>query len=162
MGKMKIQYDSGFLLDLGTLASFDAVAGTFRIDGSRGSGFRVSRSVFFLRFTGKTATEGPIIWGLSMNLTPALVEAAIEADPQTPSDDDSRGDGGWIKPCGIIGLEETAGRLTDFGGLVVNPNWSCIEAQNYQLWAYNQDTSTLTTGMRIHGFAEHMGVWLRD
>ncbi len=169
MADLEISYENNGALVLSTLASLDAVNADFKIDASRGSGFRVAKTRIAAVLKGKTAIEGPILWGMACNLSAAEVESAIEADPQTRVDDNSRGQGTWIKMLGLIGINMTAGPLTGGVGLQtgaasfidVKVNWSVIEGQALTLWAYNLGAQ-LSTGSIIQFVAENMGVWLRD
>ncbi len=164
-----ISYENNGALVLSTLGSLDVVNADFKIDASRGSGFRIAKTRLAATLKGKTATEGPILWGLACNLAAAELEEAIEADPQTSVDDEKRGEGTWIKMLGLIGINMTAGALTGNGGgndgaasfMDIVINWSVIEGQAFTLWAYNLGAA-LTTGSIIQFTAENMGVWLRD
>ncbi len=162
MADLRQQFEDDFVLNLLTLAAGDVTAGTFKIDGSRGQGFRVAKSMLHVHLIGKTATEGPITFGVAFNMTAAAIEAAIEADPQASIEDNSRGEGTYIMPLGMITLADTEGRLSPRAGYVISPNWSIIEGQNYQFWAFNMSGGALTTGAALHVFASHFGVWLCD
>ncbi len=169
---VEINYEEAFVFPLGTLAAKDIIALVTKIDSARLNGFRIAKIRIAAAVTAKTAAEGPLAWGIGCNIGAASIEAAIEADPQSKVADNVRGDGTWIKTLGIIPLEMTAGALTGTTGggasghaagmdeYVVN--WSVIEGQEFNVWAYNMGTGALTTGAVIHSFMEIMGVWLRD
>ncbi len=165
---VEIQYESGLnVLGLGTLAAKDAVNVDTNIDASRLQGFRVASINIAAVVSGKTASEGPIMWGLSCNMTAAEVESSIEADPQDSTVETDHGKGQWLKIMGLIPLASTSGSLTGDGSNVAKPdhlkiNWSVIEGKNMSVWAYNLDSSPLTTGTLITYVMEIFGVWLRD
>jgi len=160
------QYDNNGTLTLGAQGALDVLSTNTKIDGARKQGFRVTKSNWFFQATGKTATEGPIIIGIACNADAAEIEAAIEADPQAPSDDDSRGMGVYIKPLFLMGIAQT--EFPAAGDAVMKPftvsygknGWSIPEDQALTVWAYAM--GALTTGTVIRFFAEHFGVWLRD
>lgn len=161
-----IGYEEDLEFTLGALGANDAIAQATKIDATRLNGFRVSKVRISAVVRAKTASEGPISWGLLANYSAAELEAAIEADPQSSTDDNVRGDGQWLTHLGLIGQEIVAAPLTG-GGLVaqpieVMPNWSVIEGKNFSIWAHNQDGSALTAGTIINAFCEFFGVWLRD
>ncbi len=169
---VEISYEEDGLLTLSTLGALAAISQATKIDASRGNGFRVSKVNIAAQVEGKTAAEGPLIWGLSANMTAAQVKAAIEADPQNRTADNVRGAGQWLKFLGVIGLNQTEGALTGPAGgipssasmqfMEVPVNWSVIEGQNFQLFVYNTFGSALTTGTLIRFYMEIFGVWLRD
>ncbi len=167
-----VQYDQDLSLSLGTLGAVDAIAqASAKIDAGRENGFRIAKLNIMGTLTGKTATEGPIAWGIACNMNAAEIELAIESDPQDSAENDDRGVGTWLKPLGMITLEQTAGPLTGGGSggtqggvatmIEVKVNWSVLEGHDFTVWAYNQG-SALTTGAILTFFVEYFGVWLRD
>ncbi len=161
-----IQYDNDGILPLSTLAANDVISVDTKIDGSRLQGFRIAVLSILATITGKTATEGPLLWGVSCNMAAGSIESAIESDPQSSAADNNRGEGAWLKILGMIGLEVSEGPLTGGNSLMVLPlnvkvNWSVIEGQSLQVWVYNMGAA-LTTGTVFHFAIEEMGVWLRD
>ncbi len=165
------QFDNDGTLNLGALASLDAVLVNTKIDGSRGAGFRVVQSNFWFAMNNKTTDEGPIMIGISASMVAGEIEAAIEADPQDPTSDDARGKGTFIKPLFMIGKDELKIPIaTDGDERSWKPHkisygkngWSIREEKALSVWGYNMDGAALTTGIVIEFFAEHFGVWLRD
>ncbi len=162
-----IQYENDGLLSLGTLAANDAISSSTKIDSARLNGFRIAKVNVLASVEGKTTTEGPIIWGVSCNMNAAQVEDAIEADPQSSPDDDSKGVGQYLKMLGLIGIGTVAESLTGelLGVAQMTPvvmNWSVIEGKQFEVWAYNTGAGALTTGTAIRWAMEIFGVWLRD
>ncbi len=161
------QFDIGISLDLGTLGVADVITAESSIDGSRKQGFRVTKSKILLEMSGKTAGEGPILFGVAANFPGAPeVELALEADPQGRNEQDSaRGKGTFLKVLALfmsvpINIPTTRPQMFEFS--YGKNGWSVPEAEKLVYWARNQDTSALTTGTRISISAEHFGVWLRD
>lgn len=160
---VEIQYDNDILWHLDTLAANDVTMQASSIDASRSQGFRVAKSRIFATFTGKTAAEGPLVWGVAANLDATQLEQILEADPQDKMAETRRADGMYFKTLGIIQSGDTSGFLTPDGQAVeVTPNWSIPEGEGLFYWVYNQGGASLTTGTYISIFAEHYGVWLRD
>ncbi len=165
MGNLEILYDEDFSLAVGALAGNDLVGGATKIDGGRLNGFRVVKTRLIGSFTGKTTAEGGVIWGLGIfpTASAAVVESILEADPQSALGQTFKQEGTWVKPMGMMRLEETEGSLHPGAGFVdVDINWSVPEGAELMVWAYNQQSGALTTGTVLNLFMQHMGVWLRD
>ncbi len=93
----------------------------------------------------------------------------MENDAQDQNDAPSRGSGVFIKPLFIVGEDELQIPLASapgpdkmFSFSYGKNGWSVQEAEQWSVWAYNMDSSGLTTGTVFRFFAEHFGVWLRD
>ncbi len=122
-----------------------------------------------MSFAGKTAGEGPILFGVAANYKDAAaIAAALNSDIQSPQEDDSRGKGNYLQVLGYLPLAST----NSFNGNFRDPErymiswgkngWSIPEDQSLVYWAFNTDGSAITTGASIQIAAEHFGVWLRD
>lgn len=158
---LEILYDD-VVIDVGALASKDAISVDSKIDSSRLNGFRVMKTEYWISYEGKTTAQGPIMVGYSPTLTAQQVENGIEADPQVSSAvDETAKSKAPIFPLEMIGAEGTAKVEDSFKGSF-NPRWSTPEGVSAIWWAYNMDAAVLTTGLLIHIFAKHYGVWLRD
>ncbi len=149
---------------LSTLGTNDAISVATKVDNTRLRGYRMIKSIFHFGVTGKTATEGPIIVGVAINMSAGDIEKAMEADPQSPSEDDARGIGGFIKTLFMLDNPATVWPV-GFNGMIEvsygKNGWSCPQGQAVTVFAYNT-ASTLSTGTIIQWVAEHFGVWLRD
>lgn len=161
-----INYEEDGSLALGTLESLNAISGATKIDATRLQGYRIAKVDLSMTVKAKTAAEGPICFGIACNMSAAEVEKAIEADPQSSTDDNERGEGGWLKMLGIIPVSAIAGPITGtISGaaqmITVMVNWSVIEGKEFTVWAYNMGAQ-LTTGTIISWIMEIFGVWLRD
>ncbi len=162
-----IGYEHDGVLTLGALAGNKPSVQATKIDASRLNGFRLAKLRIAASVVGKTATEGPIAWGIACNLDADQIESIIEADPQASVEDDDHGAGEWIKTLGLIPLKAVEEPLTGPSGAVAamddhKVNWSIIEGKDFTVWAYNMQSTALTTGTLIHFFCEFFGVWLRD
>ncbi len=162
-------FDNDITFNLGTLAALDVVQVNSKIDGARNQGFRVVKSSVHFMMGGKTTDEGPIMIGVACNALSPEVEEIMEADPQSPSDNDERGMGVFIKPLFMITKNELELPLASapserlsFTFTYGKNGWSVPEDQQLAYWAYNMDDAALTTGTQLRIFAEHFGVWLRD
>lgn len=158
---LAIVYDD-VTVTLGTLASKDAIAEASKIDSTRGNGFRIMKTEYWVDFRGKTANEGPLMVGMSAIFDAAGVESAIEADPQDSSEDSNN----LLakRPIWPLALLQAApdGNDQQVQMHSVNPRWSVPEGENLYWWVYNMGAAGLTTGTVVHIFAKHYGVWLRD
>ncbi len=169
MANPELQYDDNVTLTLSTLGATTVIATNSKIDSSRASGFRIIKSKIFAQFTGKTAAEGPVMFGVAIGYTAAEVEAILEQDPQSRVAAIEKGKG-YIEPIGMVPLEAVAGPVTGptggsgahAGMFETTPNWSCPEGASLSYWAYNMGSGALTTGTLFRVFAQHYGVWLRD
>ncbi len=173
MGDLRQQFETGTLpLVVGALTTLNLISQALKIDGTRLQGYRLAKMRIAVQLEGKTATEGPLIWGFSANMTEAQTELALESDPQGKARDIARGDGSWIKIMGLIPVAFTVGPLTGAGGgtsqtlvaelIDVKVNWSITEGNDFRIWVYNMDTSTITTGTILTLVGEFFGVWLND
>lgn len=165
---LKQQFDEDNAITLGTLGAGLAILGTGVIDNTRLNGFRLTKSRIGVTLSGKTTAEGPIAYGVSCNVSAVELAAILQADPQSRTKDDDRGDGAFVYTMGVIGELTTAfpGATPDGPPVMVSipygkNGWSVIEGDTWALWAFNMGAQ-LTTGTVIKFFAEHYGVWLRD
>ncbi len=164
------QFDIDLPLPVGALAAGAAVIANSRIDAARENGFRIVKSQLFLTLTGKTTAEGPIAFGVAMNVpNAAAITAILDADPSDSKADISRGEGVFVKILGVLGLLETSFPPISRDGpgwmmeISYGKNgWSIPEGRGLVYWARNNDGSALTTGTILTFSAEHFGVWLRD
>lgn len=158
-----IDYDENVTLTLGALAGLDVIAQNSKIDSSRENGFFLIRSTILAEVQAKTASEGPIVWGIAIGVAQGDIEQALEADPQSAFGLRLKNPNTYIKPLGLIAFGDTAKNLTpDSNPIVISPKWTVAEGHNLSYWAYNMNASALTTGTLIRIFAEHMGRDLRD
>ncbi len=171
---VEIQYEQDIQFALSTLGAATALKAATKVDASRLNGFRIAKVNVAATLRNKTASEGPILWGLQCNMSAADIKAAIESDPQSSTADNDRGDGTWLKILGLIGFPTTDAPLTGGVGpgatavslvahmMEVKVNWSVIEGQDFSVFAFNMGSGALTTGTIIDAVLEIFGVWLRD
>ncbi len=155
-------YDQQFNFTLDTLAAGTVVGLSTKIDGGRGSGFKVVKSQIWLDFGQKTTDEGPIMFGVAASLNAAEIQEALVSDPQSRVPVDNEHSKRPIWPLLMIGKDVTSNDQAVIEMTLVEPGWSIIEGQSYTYWAFNMDTALLTTGTRLSIFAKHTGVWLKD
>ncbi len=171
---VEVQYEQDIQLALSTLGAGTALKAATKIDSARLNGFRIAKVNIAATLRNKTASEGPIVWGLQCNMSAAEIKAALEADPQDSTADDDKGDGQWLKILGFVGVTATDAPLTSDAGpgatavslaarmMEVKVNWSVIEGKDFSLFAFNIGSGALTTGTIIDAIMEIFGVWLRD
>ncbi len=165
MSDLAIQWSTGSLA-LATLAASTALLEPTKVDASREQGFRVTKIETMVGFTGKTAGEGPILWGLAFGQTAAEIEEAIEDDPQGMQNaanvelQEHQNRPVW--PIGILDPAAVAGVIDEGKVIVLRPNWSAPEGGTMDFFAYNFGSGTLTTGTVMRYVYKLFGVWLRD
>lgn len=154
---------------MATLGAGASIVQSSLIDAARENGFRLTKSRIWITMTGKTAGEGPISFGVAINLpNAASLDNLMNADPQDSKADISRGQGVFVQVLGKFGLLVTAYPSQDQGlsqmfEISYGKNgWSVPEGRALLVWARNHDSSALTTGTIMEFTAEHFGVWLRD
>ncbi len=151
---------------IGTLGGLAALNVSTKVDAARDQGFRVVKAQTAVCWDNKTTGEGPIIVGFSANQSSTGVEECMEADPQNPNTDGGGQDqfranrACW--PIAIINLTETNGRLANGAFVDIPIKWSMPEHGDFDVWAYNNSPSPLTTGTLITVAFKLFGVWLRD
>jgi len=161
------QFDEDHNVTLGALSGAAAIFGASKIDAGREQGFRLVKSNVTVSFTGKTASEGPISFGVCCNVpTAAELASVLVNDPQGSSSNKKRADNWFIKPLGVISLLATATDAQNniemtFEISYGKNGWSIPEGSALNYYAFNMG-SALTTGTVIIISAEHFGVWLRD
>ncbi len=165
------QFSTNVGITVGTLATLTPIKGTSRLDGSRNQGYHLIYAKLAGFFAGKTATEGPLIFGLWAGATISQIAAYFNDDPQNRQA--SRGnDGAWVRVLSVIGVDSTEGDLLAKQGDVnvqgtsrferEMVKWSIPENQAFGVFLFNLDSGTLTTGMTANVQIELFGSWLRD
>ncbi len=154
-------------LSLGTLAAVDAIVASSKLDAGQKDGYWLKETRVAASFTGKTAAEGPILWGVAINMTDAAqIEAYIEDDPGDAGDVMLRGSDDIVKILGHISEEKTGGNALDGVPFVDidwgRKGWTKRVDRALLYWAYNLDGGALTTGMILKISAQHLGKWIRD
>ncbi len=158
-------------ITLGTLAALDLIAATSGVlDGATEQGFRVFDGSFAADLDGKTTAEGPVVVGLSLNLSGSNIESIMEAKPGSKFEVINTFPGSWIRPLWMLHRSATAGMLSLDGNAraigtfmhIPKIQWSIPEGEFATWWAYNLFGSALTTGTTIRIFGSYYGVWLND
>ncbi len=165
MSELAIQWQTGSLA-LVTLNASTALLEPTNVDASREQGFRVTKMETAVAFTGKTANEGPILWGLAFGQTAAEIEEAIESDPQGMFNEANQElqerQNRPVWPIGIINPLPVAGVIDEGKMITLKPNWSAPEGGTMDFFAYNFGSGSLTTGTVIRYVYKLFGVWLKD
>ncbi len=153
-------------LPLGALATVTAVIGGSQVDSSRLNGIRIIDMWLNVTWHAKTDTEGPITYGIGRDLeSVTLLKGALEADPQGFADKDENEK--LTRNVMVLGVIPTAGvaqQPSAFTGMRrIKFPWKEInEGSDLQVWAFNRDVNTLTTGTIIDFEFVINGEWLRD
>lgn len=154
--------------NLGTLATLTAVS----LDGTYGTpitrAFLMKAVNYWLTLESLTTSEGPVIIGLA-NGTATVAEIANWFSALTVADSDDAGAAGIIAQLKTIVYAQSVIVLDGRADTVLSirktlgGRGSGIPVQEdtgFQLFAFNADISTLTTGARIRGVYAVEGVWL--
>jgi len=159
------QYDADVQLDLGALASGAITSVNTKLDAARGQGFFLKSFGWTGEYVAKTASEGPILWGWSLNMTATEINVLLNNDPSSRSDAPARGGNMWMRYGGMIRFGGTAGALHGGNGEDThtreNVMWSLDEGQAMNLWARNIGT-ILTDGASLNVACDYIGNWLND
>ncbi len=154
-------------LNAGALASNTAVSANTKIDGSRLQGCLLDKMRYLPEIIGKTADQGPLMWGISVGLTVAEIAEAVIADPQHHGETPE-----WeqitrkVMPVGWIGFQTTDrpaqpdDDTKSFRSKRVPP-WNIFEGEGVNIWLFNWG-STLTTGMQLSMVLGLRQRWLSD
>ncbi len=160
------QYSTGNAL--GTLGAATTLLVATRIDASQFQGAKIAKVKGYVSWSAKTATEGPIIWGVCAGVSAAEVTEALLADPQR-MDDPGESEKGNRKvfPIGIIPAASTSSSvaLAENPPFIRNwrvPSWSMLEEEAFNLFFFNRDSGALTTGTLIEFGLSVVTRWLDD
>lgn len=157
---------------LGTLAAATATTVSLQIDASRTQGVKLMQFKGAIEWDAKTVDEGPIIVGLSIDLSATEVTEALVADPQHVNDVPATEQGNRkVYPLFVIARKSTDGSWSR--GTMANDDaaevadlkfpWrELTEGQGIQLWAFNEGSGSLTTGMTLGLDWSAVQEWLRD
>ncbi len=142
---------------LSTLASGAAIIVNTKIDSTRTQGATLEKLWMpNPSWEGKTAGEGPLLWGLAWENTAILIAEAINSDPQ--DEDDS------------VEVEESTRKVVILGAIPaggvadINPSnyirrkipWKEVpEGATLKFFVFNADAAALSTGctVKFNGFA---------
>ncbi len=157
-------------LTVGALAAQSAASTGTKIDAARLQGVQIKKVKYAVSWTGKTSTEGPIVVGLSKDISNTELAEFHTADPQRRNDpDESEQAERAVYPIGVlheqasaIGPEETSIEFTQLRQLVDFPRWMVYEGSTISVYAFNEDSNTLTAGMIINFWSWFSGEWLSD
>ncbi len=135
------------------------------MDQSREQGIRVKDMWLHVGWNGKSTSEGPIVYGLGVDLiSVAELKIALEADPQGHGDTvEMQKTTMKVMVLGII--PEAAGNDVDqFSGMrKIRFPWKTIdEGSNLQTWVFNRGSGALTTGGTVNFEFVLNSEWLHD
>ncbi len=168
-----ILYEDQDILTVGALVTLKVVEeASDVIHSSNENGFRIAKINYNLRAVAGTDGQGPLKYGISMNVANATeLEAILRADPTKKTGDDERPSKmAFVKVLGVMHEYAShgsgSGDSDDLQGgswKTTGPlNWSVPEGEKLGWWVQNLDSITLTTGASVFINAEIFGVWLRD
>ncbi len=163
-GRMQVQHGRVSLVP-GALGALTATTVSLPLDASRSQGVRLKQLKASYSYSGKTAFEGPLVCGFSIDLSAAEVTEAMTADPQHINDVPATEEGNRkVFPIWVVPFFATAGETgRDTQLEEVNLPWKELtEGQGIQFFIFNGESGALTTGMG--GTLQFTAVqeWLRD
>ncbi len=150
---------------LSTLGALTAIIDNTKIDAARLQGCIPRKFGFQSTFAGKTATEGPVLVGLSNGLTIGEIAEWIAADPQRF--DDPGASEQSQRPAmilDVLGKSETTvvGSTHPPWRFYKWPGWNIKEGQALNVFFFNADGSGLTTGTIVDWALQVLGDWIDD
>ncbi len=156
---------------LGTLASLTAILGGTKIDSSRLQGCTIRKARYDVSMFGKTAgaAEGPIVFGISLDVTIAEIAAFYAADPQSSKDELELARSQFpILELGRYGQVTQSDSVTpDNDNVKLKffkwPGWKIIEGITLNTYIFNANPNDpLSTGALLQFTTEILGDWLND
>ncbi len=160
-GRQQVQHLSNELALL-TLANLTALISNTNIDASRDQGVRIKQLKVAATIKGLTAGEGPIVWGLALELTAVEIAECLLADPQAMQDTDAADKANRrVFPIGVFTMDTASDDPQGFRE--VGFPWKEIpEESTLKFYAWNTSGAALTTGAKITWNAAVVQEWLRD
>ncbi len=147
MGDQQVQHGIEGLA-LGTLAGLSALTGSLNMDAARTSGVILKKFKGAFQLNGLTNGEGPILFGLSKDLSAAEVTEALNADPQGPGDIPATERGNRkVLPIGF--WDENSLVPNGHPYMLRDLHWpwkELKENEGIQFFVFNMGSSALTTG----------------
>ncbi len=165
MARLVLQADQRIDQAIGSLAAATAILLGTKIDANREQGMKVFRAKLGLYYRAKTADEGPIVWGIACNVADAAALAGILTDDEQSGFGDAKQGGmEWWKVLGMIPRLATESPLDKPDSVFVDVkiNWVIPEGSKMNVFAFNMDSTALTTGTLLDYYLDWSGVWLRD
>ncbi len=158
---------------VGTLASLTAQTSATKIDNARLQGCSLRKNRYKADWQGKTAgvNEGPLAFGVMLDMTGAEIALAYAADPQ------NSGSGEIVELASshmpLIELGRIGQSSTNSGGTGTGPMdaalrsfkfpWDILEGEDWKHYLFNANpASPLTTGMTFQMYTECLGEWRND
>ncbi len=147
---------------MGALAADTVLRATSRIDAGRLQGFRLLRTEYHVAARNMTSEDGPIHFGLAVDLSVAEILECLNADPQRSNDVNlSEQAKRPVFPMGILFKDGDGNGQSVVSG-VSKIGWSVPEGVSLFWYFHNMDLNTITTGTIVSIIAKHFGVWLKD
>ncbi len=151
---------------LGTLTTNNAVVAVTRIDANRLNGCTIRKARYNIDIKGKTADEGPLLYGLSVGLTVTEIGGMFTADPQSKADEDEEDKSqrhavfwGVIPKTFVATATDNMNAVNWRNGKW--PGWDIIEGQAIETFVLNVGAQ-LTTGTVVTMVTEFLGDWRND
>ncbi len=159
-------YDQGNLV-LSTLGALTAITDATKVDAARLQGINIRKLKVAMVWRGKTAGEGPISYGLAVDMSAAEIKEAMAADPQNAGDPGASEEANRrIYPWGFIApdtlVEQGYNGGPNFITLPDFPKWSVIEGKALFVYAFNHQASALTSGLVLNWFLRLTYDWRAD
>lgn len=152
-------------LSLGGLGQDNSIIATTKIDGSRQQGCVLRKVKGSFQGHGKTANEGPIIFGFAIDLVASEIDEAFGADPQDyePGEASFERANRPVFPIGTFPRTPTS--FADDHGVYWHdfqlPSWELAEHQSLVFFAFNRGAA-LTSGTTIRCQCILLADWLKD
>ncbi len=151
-------------ITLSTLAAATAILASTKIDATRLQGAKLNDIFGRFSWAGKTVGEGPVYYGFCNGLSLTEIAAVFAADPQ--SQDDPNGDDAMQRliVIGEMSLNDVAALNTDdhWHKLLWPTSWEIREGETFDIFVFNRDGSSLTTGAVLKFNGMFNTTWRQD
>ncbi len=164
--RQQVQHGHSELV-VSTLGTLAAITVSLSIDAARGNGVILKQLKAGITYSGKISAEGPIVIGLSTDLSAAEVAEAMVADPQSQRDIPATEQANRrVYPLFVIGVGQTSSgdsgdQMTPYRKIRF-PWKDFSEGKGLQLFAWNADSSNLTGSMLVEINWVAVQEWLDD
>ncbi len=158
----QVQYET-VKVDVGGVAGAVSVA-SMAMDSGRNQGVLIKKLMGAVDYDGKTAGEGPYLYGMAHAISAAEIQEALEADPQDENNvPDTEYGNRQVMVLGVIPKASTASPADTVPYRSIRFPWKKIPEQtNLFFWVQNKHTGTVSAGTDVRFSYIIVQEWLDD
>ncbi len=157
MGDQQVQHER-LIMAAGALAAQTAITFSLNLAATRTSGVIIKKWMASFQDKDFTLGEGPVLFGISQDLSAAEVAEALTADPSGTGDiPETEQANRRVFPLGMISV--LGPTEINFVREIHWPWKELKENTGLQMWLFNLDTATLITGGNLVGFHTWVQEW---